>query len=379
MERLLKDAQKISGQKYDISNLGDVYEAIHVIQNDLGVTGTTAKEASTTFSGSMNAMKAAWQTLLGNMATGQNLQPALEGLVSSAWTFFTGNLLPMVGTILSSLANLIINNIDKVPALIDGLGQKMLAKGPTVMNAGLVLISKLAIAIIKATPKVLSALGILMLRAVAAQLKGAGKFLSIGAKWVGSMISGVKAKANAFIDNCGGLAGKALRAIRSGLPGFKELGGDIVRGMISGVKNLVGNFGQAIKDMVRSGLHAGQKESKSHSPSRLFRDELGKWIPLGAAVGVRKYTSAFEESVSDMIANTIPSAQRQLQTISIGNNTAAGLSDSIVSGISTIAGGINRGQQIIEVNASLYPNSTVAGKAVVKLEDEWGGKLYGNK
>lgn len=379
MERLLSDASKLTGQKYDINNLSDVYTAIHAIQQNLGVTGTTAKEASTTFTGSMNAMKAAWQTLLGNMATGQNLQPALEGLVTSAWTFFTGNLLPMVGTILSSLANLIINNIDKVPSLIDGLGQKLLAKGPTVLNAGLVLISKLAIAIIKATPKILSALGVLLLRAVAALLKGAGKFLSIGAKFIGSLVSGVKARANAFIDNCGGLAGKALRAIRSGLPGFKELGGDIVRGMISGVKNLVGNFGQAIKDMVRSGLRAGKKESKTGSPSRLFRDELGKWIPLGAAVGVRKYTSAFEESVSDMIANTIPTAQRQLQTISIGNNTAAGLSDSIVSGISTIAGGFNRGQQVIQVNASLYPNSTVAGKAVVKLEDEWGGKLNGNR
>lgn len=59
MERLLADASKISGQKYDISNLSDVYEAIHVIQGDLDITGTSAKEAATTLSGSFSAMKAA--------------------------------------------------------------------------------------------------------------------------------------------------------------------------------------------------------------------------------------------------------------------------------------------------------------------------------
>ena len=59
MERLLKDAQQISGVKYDISNLGDVYDAIHVIQGELGLTGVAASEAATTFSGSFGAMKAA--------------------------------------------------------------------------------------------------------------------------------------------------------------------------------------------------------------------------------------------------------------------------------------------------------------------------------
>ena len=70
MERLLADAEKFSGVRYDISNLNDVYEAIHVIQDNLGVTGTTAKEASSTFSGSFASMKAAAKNLLGVMTTG---------------------------------------------------------------------------------------------------------------------------------------------------------------------------------------------------------------------------------------------------------------------------------------------------------------------
>lgn len=64
MERLLADATKISGVKYDISNLNDVYQAIHVIQENLGITGTTALEAATTIQGSAAMMKAAWQNML---------------------------------------------------------------------------------------------------------------------------------------------------------------------------------------------------------------------------------------------------------------------------------------------------------------------------
>lgn len=68
MERLLADAEKITGVKYDINNLSDVYSAIHVIQGELGITGTTAKEAATTLSGSLASMKAAFKNLLGNIA-----------------------------------------------------------------------------------------------------------------------------------------------------------------------------------------------------------------------------------------------------------------------------------------------------------------------
>ena len=72
MQRLLADAQKITGIKYDISNLNDVYQAIHVIQGELGITGTTAKEASTTIQGSIASMKSAWQNMLTGIATGNS-------------------------------------------------------------------------------------------------------------------------------------------------------------------------------------------------------------------------------------------------------------------------------------------------------------------
>ena len=107
MERLLADASKLSGVKYDISNLNDVYSAIHVIQEDLGITGTTAKEAATTFSGSFASMKAAATDLMGNLALGNDIGPQIQALGDSVSTFVTGNLLPMVSNVVQQLPTIL--------------------------------------------------------------------------------------------------------------------------------------------------------------------------------------------------------------------------------------------------------------------------------
>lgn len=107
MERLLADAQKISGVEYNIDNLSDVYEAIHVIQEELDITGTTAKEAATTLSGSMASMVAAAKNVMGNLALGENIGPSLKELRNTVSVFLLDNLIPMVGNILSNIPTLL--------------------------------------------------------------------------------------------------------------------------------------------------------------------------------------------------------------------------------------------------------------------------------
>nr|DAP81411.1 MAG TPA: tail tape measure protein [Caudoviricetes sp.] len=103
MQRLLTDAQKLTGVKYDINNLSDVYQAIHAIQENLDITGTTAKEASTTFTGSFASMKAAAQNVLGNMALGEDLSPSLEALKETVHTFVFGNFIPMLKNVVKAI------------------------------------------------------------------------------------------------------------------------------------------------------------------------------------------------------------------------------------------------------------------------------------
>ncbi|WP_198324540.1 hypothetical protein [Enterococcus durans] len=103
MQRLLSDAEKLTGVKYDINNLSDVYNAIHAIQGKLDITGTTAKEAASTLSGSFESMKASLSNVLGKMALGQDIKPALNQLAETTSTFLFGNFIPMVGNILKAL------------------------------------------------------------------------------------------------------------------------------------------------------------------------------------------------------------------------------------------------------------------------------------
>lgn len=122
MERLLKDAQTMTGVKYDISNLSDVYNAIHAVQENLDVTGTTAKEAGQTFSGSFSAMKSAAKNVLGNMAIGGDVTGSVEQLVDSASTFLFKNAVPMIGKVVSSLPKVIKSGIKNAAPRIKAAG-----------------------------------------------------------------------------------------------------------------------------------------------------------------------------------------------------------------------------------------------------------------
>lgn len=107
MKRLLSDAQKLTGKKYDISNLSDVYEAIHAIQGKIGITGTTAKEAATTFTGSFEAMKAASKNLLGKMALGEDIKPSLKALFDTTSNFVLNNFIPMLTNVFKGFGSVI--------------------------------------------------------------------------------------------------------------------------------------------------------------------------------------------------------------------------------------------------------------------------------
>lgn len=187
MERLLADAEKISGIKYDISNLKDVYEAIHVIQTEIGITGTTAKEASSTIQGSLSMTKASWDNLLVGLADdtqdfdallsnfidsvtvfGENLIPriqiVLEGIVKlvSALGPKIAEILPgLVETVLpgaiSGVTSIVTALVDVIPSLLDTLVQVILSQGPSLIQAGLNLILSLCNGFTAALPTLITA------------------------------------------------------------------------------------------------------------------------------------------------------------------------------------------------------------------------------
>lgn len=126
MERLLADAQKLTGVKYDINNLSDVYNAIHAVQQELGITGTTAEEAAATLSGSFAAMKAAFSDVMGGMALGQDIGPALSALAETVTTFLFDNFIPMVGNVLKALPGAVGTFIQEAAPRFIEAGRRLL-------------------------------------------------------------------------------------------------------------------------------------------------------------------------------------------------------------------------------------------------------------
>lgn len=104
MERLMRDAEKLTGEHYTVGDFADTVKAIHAVQEHLGITGTTAKEAATTLEGSFNSMKASFQDVLGNLSDGElDITPSLNALATTTSNFLFNNFLPMIGRVFKNL------------------------------------------------------------------------------------------------------------------------------------------------------------------------------------------------------------------------------------------------------------------------------------
>lgn len=148
MQRLLDKATELSGVEYDMDNLGDVYEAIHVIQEDLGLTGVAAQEAAETFSGSLGAMGASFKNLLADISLGNDITSSLQALGTAVNNFLIGNLMPMLGNVLTQIPAII--------AEIPGFIADML---PSFLSAAANIVAGLVTGIVQNIPKFIAGIG----------------------------------------------------------------------------------------------------------------------------------------------------------------------------------------------------------------------------
>lgn len=444
MERLLKDAEALTGKKYDISNLGDVYEAIHVIQGELGLTGVAAAEAEDTFTGSMQAMKAAGENLLANLALGEDIKPSLEIMATSIRSFVGNNLLPMVGNIIKGLPDIVSgvlqevvktvrlfvkslfsegefledgfkNNLagmlDAAVQVVGDLINAVVEQAPYLLEAvvqllrgvvqtlwtydwigaaqGLIenlanslsiaaqeilgtddpgqILSMIAQGINTYLPKLLAA-GAEIIKTIAAGIQslagqlpsllltigqtavrflrqidwvGLGKSLlsfiigglsamqgawfsilkSIGQTglnlfksidWAGLgkavlqfVINGIKSLGNTVLTTLKQIGQNALNAFKN--LSWVKVGTDIVKGIISGIANAAGGLYNSLKNLATNALNSAKQKLEIGSPSKLFADEVGQWVPAGIAQGVKENAGIVEKAMSDLASDALSS------------------------------------------------------------------------
>lgn len=237
MERLLADAQKLTGVKYDINNLSDVYSAIHVIQDELGVTGTTAREGATTFEGSMSAMKAAAQNLMGSIALGDDIGPKLQALTESVFTFVFDNLIPMLGNILAA-----------VPGLVIGIAEGIVAGIPKILSVITNLVTEIANTLINydwqgSAMSFVSSLN----SGISTNLP---QLLQSGVGIVTSLVSGLMSALPNIISGAGIIINGLITAIATALPMLLQAGADLILGVLSGLEGGRENITLSMIDVI---------------------------------------------------------------------------------------------------------------------------------
>lgn len=214
MERLLEDAEKISGIKYDISSYSDIVDAIHVVQTEMGITGTTAEEAGTTIQGSLGMVKASWENLLTSLSDPDaDIGAKIDDFVSSITTA-AGNLIPAVEQALSGagalISELLPQIINEIPNLINDVIPDLLSKVDTLISTTLESIDK-------NKEKIIKGLVDLLIKLVDLVAENAPKF-------VGAVMSLITTVFNTLADKSDEIVPKIFNAILNMVDEFlKEL------------------------------------------------------------------------------------------------------------------------------------------------------------
>lgn len=350
MERLLADATKLSGVEYNIDNLGDVYDAIHVIQGELGLTGVAAGEAETTLTGSFGAVKASWTNLMAAMTTGEGLSDAVQNLGKSAGNLLknvvrmAGNVLSQLPTLISGIFNTIgpevipmaagiVQNLltgitTNLPTLLTG-GMSMLltiVQGissalpqlvsmaatfipalltgivsalPQLLSTGTQIITTLLTGLVQALPQLLSGGLQALMQFVAGVLQNLPALLTAGIEMIGELAAGAIEAIPTLIGMIPTLFGQFTSAFKS--VDWLSLGVDIINGIINGITSAAGRLFDSLKNLASNALNSAKNALGIGSPSKLFADEIGRWIPPGVALGIDSSLPDLNKTVQNMI------------------------------------------------------------------------------
>ena len=328
MERLLADAEKLSGVKYDLSSYADVVEAIHVIQTEMGITGTTAKEASTTIQGSVASMKAAWANLMVGMADDtQNFDLLLSNFIESIGTV-ADNLLPRIGIVIEGMGKLVAGLAPEIASALPTLTNELL---PNLVDTALYLITRLATGLLAATPTILANIPKIIEAIVAAFM--AFQWLNLGKQLIDGVANGVKKAGESMAT----AAKNAFSKFKAKITGsevateLKSIGKYIIDGIVGGIKNSlsrIANVAGKIKDTLLSKLKGLFKIA---SPSKLMKEEVGAYIGEGIAVGIEE-SGQMAVDAAETVANGIIDAFAGTETaVEYARRTAQKVGDVLES------------------------------------------------
>lgn len=334
MQRLLADAEKISGVKYDLSSYADIVDAIHVVQTEMGITGTTATEAATTIQGSANAMKSAWSNLITGMSNENlDLDRLVQNVIDSVNTF-ADNLIPrlqiMLPRFVQGLTQLISGMIPYVapalelllPPLVDGVGglvsgivqvlpaaveaitavipmlvEQLTILLPQIISAGVEIIAALASGIGENLPALIPAVVDAIITITEGLIDHIDLLIIAAGQLIAGLAQGLIEAIPRLVVRLPEIIDAIVKGLLKGLAAIGEVGSQLVHGLFNGISNAATWLYEKVKGWASSVVGWIKDFFGIHSPSKVFADEVGKFIPPGITLGVEQ---AMPRAMRDM-------------------------------------------------------------------------------
>ena len=438
MQRLLADAEKVTGIKYDINNLNDVYQAIHVIQGELGITGTTAKEASTTIQGSVSAMKSAWQNMLTGIATGntnnignlvnnladsvitasQNILPRvkeiangivavlpqiigqinenlptlldsgvqilntlMEGIITNLSAIMTGAnqiISTLLSTLVSMLPKIIEMGIQLIVSLVQGIGQQLPTLIPKmidaivlmvdslldnidlIIDAGIQLLIGLSEGLIEALPRLIDKIPIIIEKLINAITNNLPKLVEMGITLIVKLAGGLIKAIPQLISKIPEIISSLVNGFKNYFSNMGEVGKNLVSGIWEGIKNAKDWLIGKVKEWCGNILNGIKSFFGIHSPSKVFKDEIGTNLALGLGEGF----SNTMKDVSQEMSNSIPTEFDVRTTVNTGTKSQLNIENLTGAFITAIR----------NLDAQIIIDKDVAGRFVITSVDSAYGR-----
>lgn len=381
MERLLADAEKLSGVKYDISSYSDIIDAIHVVQTEMGITGTTAKEASSTIEGSLNSMKAAWANVVTGIADeNADFDTLISNLVDSVGTF-ADNIIPRitqalkgVGTLIEKLAPVIAEqlpglieailpplldavaglvtsliqalpdlistiitaisdfiNFDSLPTLIQalidgilGLVDAIVENLPLLIDAGIQLIVALGEGLIEALPQIIEKLPEIIDGIINGLIDNIDAIIEAGVQLLVAIVSNLPAIIAGIVKAIPAIIKAIFKAIVSGAKEMLKAGKELVKGLWQGLKDSIGWIKDKITGWVGNVLSFIKGLFGIHSPSRKMAED-GKYLVMGLGKGITDSTRYATDALKDTAKQMEKAFKPQLEVPEIDNIDVKGI------------------------------------------------------
>ena len=288
MERLLANAEKFSGVHYDISNLNDVYSAIHVIQGELGITGTTAKEASSTISGSMASAKAAFE----NFLSGQGgIEQVIETFIT-AGTNIANAIIKMLPQIVNGVVGLLKGLLPMLPQLLKAILPGLLTGAIELTKGIIAILPDLILMIAEMLPTMLPEIVDAIVEIVPMLIQMTPLFIKAGGVLLGAILEGIVRSIPSLLSGTKNVANSILGVFRE-IPGMLwDVGINIVKGLWNGMAGIKDWVISKVRSLGKSILNGLKSVLGIRSPSKEFAI-VGRYSILG-------YTEALDNMQSDV-------------------------------------------------------------------------------